>query len=167
MARATAAAIRKAHVNGTDGAYNTNTNATVDPDRSTTPLLTYAKQAISLPYALAAAIPRAPEHDRGHEHEHDHNEDDDTRPTPPPFTAHIAPRAPSARPSRSSRHADVAQTARPAAHIAPRAPPQTAQRTSDGRYRNSVGYGHVPGVMVSAASVSCNCSIIMIILDLC
>ena len=84
MARATAAAIRRAHVNGTDGAYNTNTNATVDPDRSTTPLLTYAKQAISLPYALVAAIPRAPEHDRGHEHEHDHNGDDDTRPTPPP-----------------------------------------------------------------------------------
>ena len=71
MARVTAAAIRRAHVNGTDGAYNTNTNATVDPDRSTTPLLTYAKQAISLPYALVAAIPRAPEHDRGHEHEHD------------------------------------------------------------------------------------------------
>ena len=71
MARVTAAAIRGAHVNGTDGAYNTNTNATVDPDRSTTPLLTYAKQAISLPYALVAAIPRAPEHDRGHEHEHD------------------------------------------------------------------------------------------------
>ena len=63
---------------------NTNTSATIDPDRSTTPLLTYAKQAISLPYALVAALPRAPEHDRGHEHEHDHNEDDDTRPTPPP-----------------------------------------------------------------------------------
>ena len=77
MARGTPAAIRKAHMNGTDGAYNTNTNATVDPDRSSTPLLTYAKQAISLPYALVPAIPRAPEHDRGHEHEHDHNEDDD------------------------------------------------------------------------------------------
>ena len=90
MARATAAAIRRAHMNGTGGAYNTNTNATVDPDRSTTPLLTYAKQAISLPYALAAAIPRAPEHDCGHDHEHDHNDDDDTRPTPTPTPSDLA-----------------------------------------------------------------------------
>ena len=66
------------------------TNATIDPDRSTTPLLTYAKQAISLPYALAAAIPRAPEPDRVHEHEHDHNDDDDTRPTPTPALSDLA-----------------------------------------------------------------------------